>query len=66
MSAIRISRPGYVTQLIRVDDGVTPHVTRSGIKGGLGNPIVGGSFPVGESERDRQRRFAREHKARNP
>jgi hypothetical protein len=66
VSALRVSRPGQPTQLIPLDDGVPArmHSSRMGIKGGYGNPIVGGSMAVGESSYARQRRSERECKAR--
>jgi hypothetical protein len=67
MSALRLGRLPDGTRDIRIiDDGASArlHGSRMGIKGGYGNPIVGGSMAVGESSYARQRRAERECKAR--
>lgn len=67
MSALRLSRPGYPTQLIDLGPAVgRRHMTHYGIAGGYGNPVVvGGSLVKGVSELDHQRRVAKAYKEAN-
>ncbi len=65
MSALRAYLDG-VPVWIKADDGAVGRISHSvfAIRGGYGNPVVSGTYIVGESDAERHRRVNRELKAR--
>jgi hypothetical protein len=60
VSALRLGRLPDGTRDIRVIDDGAParlHASRMGIKGGYGNPVLGGSLPVALSRHDREKQY---------
>lgn len=66
MSALRIPGADGRIELVRIDDGAVGRITHSryAIRGGSGNPVVYGSYPIGESDAEKHRRQNRDYKAR--
>jgi hypothetical protein len=66
MSALRLPGPDGRTILVPIDNGAVGRISHSvfAIRGGYGNPVVSGTYVVGESDAERHRRVNRELKAR--
>jgi hypothetical protein len=65
MSALRAYLDG-VPVWVKADDGAVGRITHSvyAIRSGLRNPVVSGTYVIGESDAERHRRVNRELKAR--
>lgn len=68
MSYLRIVRYGQpIDYSLFVDEGPNTgriHPSRLGIRGGLGNPVVFGAFPVGANAADRNREHQATYRAK--